>query len=317
MYNLIRFYNQNRKKIFKIILIIVLIIGLIQLFNYFAKISSKNKYKKEEKSNNTEEYKQLNSDKSLVSGENITNKKTQKDLNIINEFIEYCNNKNIDLAYNLLTEECKEVMFPTVQDFYNIYYLDIFNNGNKTYTVDNWNGNVYQIRYSEDILASGNLQTENIKQDYITVQKYNDETRLNINNYIERKNVNKLTEYKDVKIKVKSIDVYMDYEIYNLNVENNSQNTILLDTSDDVQSIYLLDGKNMKYEFYGNEIVKNKLIVKSKFANDLSIKFNCSYSSNRKIKNLVFSKLVLNYDEYQQVQDKNEFEGFFRFGVNI
>ena len=49
MYNLIRFYNQNRKKIFKIILIIVLIIGLIQLFNYFAKISSKNKYKKEEK----------------------------------------------------------------------------------------------------------------------------------------------------------------------------------------------------------------------------------------------------------------------------
>ena len=109
----------------------------------------------------------------------------------------------------------------------------------------------------------------------------------------------------------------MDYEIYNLNVENNSQNTILLDTSDDVQSIYLLDGKNMKYEFYGNEIVKNKLIVKSKFANDLSIKFNCSYSSNRKIKNLVFSKLVLNYDEYQQVQDKNEFEGFFRFGVNI
>lgn len=317
MYNLIRFYNQNRKKIFKIILIIVLIIGLIQLFNYFAKISSKNKYKKEERFNNTEEYKQLNSDKSLVSGENITNKKTQKDLNIINEFIEYCNNKNIDLAYNLLTEECKEVMFPTVQDFYNIYYLDIFNNGNKTYTVDNWNGNVYQIRYSEDILASGNLQTENIKQDYITVQKYNDETRLNINNYIERKDVNKLTEYKDVKIKVKSIDVYMDYEIYNLNVENNSQNTILLDTSDDVQSIYLLDGKNMKYEFYGNEIVKNKLIIKSKFANDLSIKFNCSYSSNRKIKNLVFSKLVLNYDEYQQIQDKNEFEGFFRFGVNI
>ena len=37
MYKLIRFYNQNRKKIFKIILIIVLIIGLIQLLNYFAK----------------------------------------------------------------------------------------------------------------------------------------------------------------------------------------------------------------------------------------------------------------------------------------
>ena len=42
MYNLIRFYNQNRKKIIKIILVIVFIIGLIQLLDFFSKRENKN-----------------------------------------------------------------------------------------------------------------------------------------------------------------------------------------------------------------------------------------------------------------------------------
>ena len=37
MYNLIRFYNRNKRTIIKIILIIALIIVIIQLFNNFYK----------------------------------------------------------------------------------------------------------------------------------------------------------------------------------------------------------------------------------------------------------------------------------------
>ena len=39
MYKLIRFYNQNRRKILMTILIIVFILGIIQLLNYFTKIN--------------------------------------------------------------------------------------------------------------------------------------------------------------------------------------------------------------------------------------------------------------------------------------
>jgi len=75
MYNLIRFYNQNRKKIFKIILIIVLIIGGIQLFNYFAKQSNNSKYEQKNVINNNtnsvindkNESQELISNKSLIS----------------------------------------------------------------------------------------------------------------------------------------------------------------------------------------------------------------------------------------------------------
>ena len=43
MYKLIRFYNQNRRKIWMTILIIVFIIGIIQLLNYLAKSNNKGK----------------------------------------------------------------------------------------------------------------------------------------------------------------------------------------------------------------------------------------------------------------------------------
>ena len=43
MYKLIRLFNQNRRKVFIIILIIVFIIVSIQLLDYFAKINNENK----------------------------------------------------------------------------------------------------------------------------------------------------------------------------------------------------------------------------------------------------------------------------------
>ena len=258
MYNLIRFYNQNRKKIFKIILIIVLIIGGIQLFNYFAKQSNNSKYEQKNVINNNtnsvindkNESQELISNKSLISGGTVDSTKLKKDIEVINEFVEYCNKKDFYSAYNLLTEDCKEVMFPSIQDFYDIYYLNIFGNENRLHTIENWTGNTYQIRYTEDILSSGNLNGNETKQDYITVIKNKDEKKLNINNYVGRNKSNKETNYKNIKVNITTIDTYMDYEIYNLSVQNNTKNTILLDTGNDVNSVYLLDSKNMKYQFF-------------------------------------------------------------------
>ena len=78
MYNLIRFYNQNRKKIFKIILIIVLIIAGIQLLNYFAKRGSSSK--NDNIMVNADYYgKEVVSDKSAISGNSVPNKKLKND----------------------------------------------------------------------------------------------------------------------------------------------------------------------------------------------------------------------------------------------
>lgn len=319
MYKLIRFYNQNRNKIIKIILIIVLIIGLIQLLNYLVSVKNKNIQsgnieninKITEENNN-----QLISNKSIISGQSITTSKLKKDTQVIDEFVKLCNEKQIDSAYDLLTQKCKDIMFPTVQNFYDIYYSKIFNGESRNYTLENWVGDIYQIKYTEDILTSGNLNNSKTIQDYITISNQNGENKININSYIESRNINRITKNKNLEITITEVEVYMDYEIYNLTIKNNSDNIILLDTSDDLNSIYLQDNKGMKYYFYNNEILDNKLLIKSGFTTNLQIKFNNTYTSNRKISNLVFSKLVLNYDEYKSLENKEEYQ-FYTYVINI
>lgn len=323
MYNkLIRFFSKNRKQVFRIILVIVSIIGLIQLLDYWAEKENEENSDIQlnvstNSSNIVDNYQEIISDKSAISGQTVSENKLKKDSDIINTFIKYCNEGNIEAAYQIITEECKEEMFPTIQDFNNIYYSKIFNGQSRNYTVENWVGNVYQVKYTEDILSTGNLSNSITKNDYITIVSENDEKKLNINNYVGRKILNKSTEYQDIKITVTNVDTYMDYEVYDLIIENNSENTILLDTSDDTKSMYLLDSKNMKYYSYSHEILENKLIVQSNFKNTLQIKFTNSYSSSRSIESLVFSKFVLNYDEYKEVEDKTQYEGIYQFKVKI
>lgn len=318
MYRLMRYYNQNRKKIWMTILIIVFILGGIQLLNYLAKENKLSNVNKNNNINNQNNIKQeLVSDKSSISGDTISSTTLNKNVEVINEFVKYCNENNLNSAYKMISEDCKEEMFPTIQDFYNIYYSKLFGGEKKIHTIENWIGDIYQVRFSGDILSTGNLSNNETKQDYITIDIENGEKKLNINNYIGRTNTNKTTEFQDVKITVDKVDTYMDYEIYNLSIQNNSENDILLDTSDDTKSVYLLDSKNMKYYFYSNEILQNKLIVESGFKKSLQIKFTNSYSSSRKIKSLVFSKFVTNYDEYKNLENKEEFKDLSIFEVNV
>ena len=205
MYKLIRFYNQNKKQIIKIILIIVFVIGIIQLLNYL--VGKKNSVDNVQintsyVNNQTSE---IVSDKSLVSGQTIASETIKKDSEIIKQFVESCNQNNVEQAYELLTNECKENMFPTIDDFKRIYCYEIFNSY-KTYTVENWTSNTYQIRYTGDILGTGNLDNNETRQDYITVVNKNGEKKLNINNYIGRNSLNRTTNYDDIKVVVTSVD---------------------------------------------------------------------------------------------------------------
>lgn len=316
MYKLIRFYNQNRKQIIKIILIIVFIIGSIQLLNYL--VGKKNNIDNNIQINVSYENNQTSeivSDKSLVSGQTIASETIKKDSEIIKQFVELCNQNNVEQAYELLTNECKENMFPTIDDFKRIYCYEIFNSY-KTYTLENWTNSTYQIRYTGDILGTGDLNNNETRQDYITVVNKNGEKKLNINNYIGRNNLNKTTNYDDIKIIITSVDTYIDYEIYNLSIQNNSNKNILLDTNKDTKSIYLLDSKDMKYYFYNNEVIENKLMVKSDFTNSLQIKFASSYSSSKKIKHLVFSNVILDYEKYKDLDNKEEYK-FYQINVNV
>ena len=69
--------------------------------------------------------------------------------------------------------------------------------------------------------------------------------------------------------------------------------------------------------FLTTAIVQSVEIDKLRFINGVKIKFMNPYTSGRTINKLVFSKMILNYEEYNNLEDKSEYDGFYEFYVNV
>ena len=316
MHKIILWYNINRKLIWVIIGITVIAIILVKAIEY---IWTQNKKQEQDEmigyGNNTEV--ELNSitldeDKSTISGESMSKAQTNV-LTRIDEFINYCNNSQVDEAYNLLSEDCKNEMYPTVDEFKQNYYNKIFEGKKKNISVENWIGYIYKVKYMEDALSTGIYNTENTIQDYITiVWDENDEIKLNINNYIGKQDINKEKNNENIDIKVLEKHQYMDYETYTFEITNNSDNTILLNSSNNTDTMYLEDKNEIQYFAYTHELSEAELKLASKETKKIKIKYYNKYSSTRKIENIVFSKIILNYYAYVNYQNV----GYYRdYGV--
>lgn len=320
-----RYYNQNKKTIWKVTGFIVFLILLIQLLNYFAKSKNVDNNVLNNTNNssnliNNGKYTDLSvsSDKSVLTNEKMTTSNSSE-IETINEFFKYCNNGEIDKAYSLLSDECKSTMYSKKSYFEKSYYKNIFNGNKMNISVENWIGNTYKIKIIEDMLASGKYDVSNAKQDFITVisdkeSKY----KLNINGYIERKTINqKKTMIDNVEMTIIGKDVYMDYEMYYFKVKNNTNNSILMDNLQQVDSIYLKDKNNLKYYSYTHELSEAQLLVKRGEEKIIKIKYYNKYQSGREIYSIGFSRVIINYESYKKLQDASLYNDYSEFIIDL
>ncbi len=295
MHNFLRYIRQNRKKIIKGVLIIAFFIIMLNLLNYFIKDEGSND------SSSSDIYNTSNgtivSDKSAVSGGKISTRELEKVSNQINDFVELCNSNKVEDAYNLISDACKEALYPNIEYFTNNYYDILFNGKNREYTIENWTGDTYIVKFTEDLLATGKSTKENSYSDYITIVDENGEKKLNINKFIGKEEINKKGENDNIKAEVLSRSKYFDYEVYEIKVTNDTDSPILLDQLLDSETIYLKDNKGNRHYSYNNEIVKEDLKIFSGFSKTIKIKFDNPYITGRKIASLNFSEAVLEYDE--------------------
>ena len=299
MHNLKRFYDQNRKGIWMAIIIIASIFILLQLLNYFAR---KNNEKELSNSVNIEEINinektntnvNLKSSTSAITGESVSSKNLNTATETIEKFINFCNEKNLDEAYNMLTEECKNQMYTSVDVFEQAYYNNVFNGEEKSCNIENWTGDIYKVNIVGDMLATGKSNNGYTKQDYITVKKEDNNYKLNINNYIGYKKIDKTTEKDGIEINIISKNTYMDNEQYTIKVINNSKNNISLDGLSNVKSLYLQDIKGAKYSAYVQELTEPTLKVQAGQTKEVTIKFYSNYVSNKNIEYIIFSDMII------------------------
>lgn len=296
-----RFYYDNKEYIWKRIIVVIVILGIIYFINFQMSQQRKkvennvpiinNNYTtsttKEVTTNST-----IINDKSAVDGTTFSKSQKDEEVGIIQNFIEYCNNKNIEKAYELLSDDCKSEMYPTANDFYSKYINSNFSQ-KRTATVENWTGSVYKITMKNDFMATGELNGTTT-QDYITVVYKNGENKLNVNNFIDKAEINKETVYQNLKISVLYKKQYFDYEEYEVKIENKTESQVILDTLNSTKTIYIQDENGINYYSRSHELFSGLLKINSGAMSKINIKFSKTYSTDRQTKALVFSDVIFN-----------------------
>lgn len=304
MYRLMRWYNQNREEIIVTVIIIALVIIIIQVLNAIA--ARQNELARQEYANiaNTiDNTATSNRDKeSVITGEKVPEEEGKKYRDIIKTFVDYCNDNELEKAYNMLSDECKENLYPSLQGFKTNYYDRIFDSY-KMYNLENWYNYqdwcTYYIRYIDDILATGNAVSDDIKGDYITIVKGQTDYKINISGYIGRKTIGSRQTNENIEVTIIWEDMYMDYSVFNININNNRENSICIDTKKALYTTCLYDSNSVKYLSYLNEIADEQLIVYRNMVRNLNVKFDKNYNPERKIEGLKMTDIVLNYDNYK------------------
>ena len=165
----------------------------------------------------------------------------------------------------------------------------------------------------QDILATGRISETDNFQDYYTVVKTDDNNyKLNIKKYISTEKIEKEVQKENINIKVISKDIYIDYEVYKFEITNNTDKTMTLGDMQNINSCYIVDENNYKYNARLNEIEASKLKYIPKRTGTIEIKFLNRYSSSgKKEKQIVFSDVSLYYE------GNDDISNIFKIEINL
>lgn len=285
MNKLIRFYNQNRYKIWIAILSVVAIIAIIRVLNNFT-------YMKEDTNKNVGSINNKSNNYSVIGGGKINSDITD----VIIKFIELCNNSQVQEAYELLSRDCKEILYPNIEEFTQKYYNKIFS-GKKSYTYQAWISQssryTYRIDFTENMLITGKAASTSVV-DYYTIVKEDDDYKININKFIGIDDINSKESNSKIKINVKRKRIYINYEIYDIEVKNNTSSPIIVGNIQDTDNIYIEDSDGKQFFWYNLGEEKENLTVEGWLSKEISIKFNKEYSITSIIDTIIFTGIETN-----------------------
>lgn len=289
------FIKRNKYKIQNLLtkLIIVAIVVLIATI-----ILSAFRRNEQEENNIKESYIPT---ETVIKGSNISKEQYSYDINVVNKFLECCNNKNVEEAYNLLSDECKEELYPTIEYFKTNYY-DIIFNIERQYNLQSWISTskytVYKIRYPNDMMSTGTYNEDNVYQDYITLNKKSDEEKVSIGNLVYAEDCNIVTKTNDFEVTVIKKKIYVSDEEYDIKIKNNTNKRILLDDMQTSGTINIISNSINRYSCHLNNIFLIDLIIEPGQTKEITLKFRKNLSSDNESRTIEFSNIVKDYNAY-------------------
>ncbi|MBO5348949.1 MAG: hypothetical protein J6A89_03915 [Clostridia bacterium] len=303
MFKILRYFKDNRIKS----IIVLIVIGLIIIFynaleqKIYKNNSSSSIYTTAIVQNTNNSFDNNASSNNSTIMQNVNSEEKAIEL-----FVSYCNNAEIGKAYNLLSDECKNVLYKKQEDFYEKYYK-VFWQQQRKYKVEKYNDNIYKLTIMNDPLATGKVDNNSFIE-YITVNKINGTYKINIASLIkyETLNMKETTDYFDINVVDKAI--YMNYEIYTIEILNTSLVNISLTDLKNDKEIFIQDTDKNNFYLSSSEYTEENLTIPYKEKCTIQLKFNKKYTKNNKdTKKIVFKNMkLINREYYDRVISKSE-----------
>lgn len=209
------------KKYKKIIIFIVIAWAIIFTVNYLLKNMPKEEIPKTTYEPNV----------SVMTEDEVPEKWQATIESTIDTFVQRCNNKEYESAYNMLSDDCKDAVYPTLSSFQK--YVDNRFKEKRSYSIQNFSNvgkqYIYDVNLMDDLMATGLTNKEFYYNEEKFVFTEDDKSlKLAISGFVRRNNLNIFAEDENLKVNILYKDVYYDHEIYSVTLTNRSTHPIVI-----------------------------------------------------------------------------------------
>lgn len=300
-----RWYRQNRIKFWKFLVGGILVYALIMTFNNNAKLNNSQnnqvEYKTEINNYNSALESKIESEMSIAGGKINSKEDLYEFNNIIDDFVNSCNQGNVANAYNMLSQDCKTEIYTSFEEFRDHYYNKIFNI-TKSYTIQNYSGDTYRVIYKDSLIeTAGNISNPEII-DYITVVEENSFKKISISGYIKKEQISKIKNVDELKINIVERNIYIDYEKIKIQVKNEGNTNAQITNLQSSKDIYALNSVG-DFSFVAlNELTTSMVNISAGTTKELILKFNNAYKNDSIIEKICFNNILIDEDKIDNIQ---------------
>lgn len=288
----INFFKRNKKLIFTVLLLWVIIV----IANNFLKTTSFEEF-------NRTTYSEHES--VLGSSEKVPDKLIEPINQVIDTYFNYCNNKNYEEAYAMVSDECKKIYFQTLDDYKE--YIDIVFDANKIYYLQNFSNYdgyyIYRMRIIEDLMATGLTGKDELYfyEEKIVLKEDNGKISLSLRQFIANQNIGDIYEDDYIKIWIESKDVFYENEIYNLKIKNKTTNTVVIADGLENKEVFLRVGSQDRTPNNNNL----RIVIPAEETKEFFVDFTKFFDETNIIKGIYFNnvRILKQYSGIEQFKE--------------
>lgn len=229
--------------------------------------------------------------KSIMSDEEVPKKVHTTANKILDEFVEYCNQKQYEKAYNMIDEECREEVYGGI-DLFIKHIQEVFGNSKKIYNIQNYSNvgktYVYNIRILEDIITTGTTGNYNYYEEKIVFKDTNNGIKLCMGGFIGKEEINVIAEDDYMKINIYEKVLRYETEEYRMKITNKTQDTIVLyDGSVSSEIVLDIGNQTRGLENYEN----GAIIINPGATKEIGMEFTKFFDDGRTANKLIFNSI--------------------------